>query len=223
MRVIGLQDGVCCRRGEAVGTAGVYGLLDPDTGLVRYVGSSHQIEKRLYAHIHGGAGKRSTPKWRWLQSLGVRKLKLRAAILEVCDVGRPGSAIRHEAEARWILKMQAEGGADLNVHLTPVGHGNSKDSPGKRLYAEFAELKKRLADVEAERDALRVHLAELCGATRCHAAPRHQMAPRLPDSRYHVVPPPFRVAPVVPGVGPVAPQLAENYPLAESANRCTLA
>ncbi len=145
------------RRAGAQGTAGIYGVVD-DAGAVRYVGSSNCIEHRAYAHLHRFVavnGKGCGVKAAWFRQMRKEGRSVRFVVLEECDVGAKGSQARNERERYWIARTKA----DLNVHMTPLGHAASLDSKGKKLFAELASLREQVKKLTAERDELEQRLA----------------------------------------------------------------
>ena len=86
--------------------SGIYGLADPRTGVIRYVGRSKNIKNRYYAHRRG-AGK--LPVACWVRSLKAMGLAPNLVLIEKTD----------EPEARegfWIKEYRRKGQADLNLH-----------------------------------------------------------------------------------------------------------
>ena len=142
-------------RGRSVGkpkagTPGIYGLVDPrDPHRIRYVGSSENIEHRLYAHCHSNNPTDRHPRGCWLRTLRADGLKPEALVLEMRDVGATGSVNRHNAEGAWIANLVAQGQADLNAKLV------SGRVSRQALIAENEALKAEVALLRAELAALR--------------------------------------------------------------------
>jgi hypothetical protein len=95
-------------------TCGVYGLADPDTGLVRYVGASRQIE---------AAYKNQCAKpWKWLKRgklldwFSVLHRAGKSPVLQILQECNESDFNRVKREQAEILKLV--GGADLNVHFS---------------------------------------------------------------------------------------------------------
>lgn len=129
--------------------AGVYALFDPadPAWRVRYVGSSDNIEARLYHHVHDLS--QAVPRTLWARELRACGRAPAAALLQGGDFGERRSAERHAAEAQWIDHFHARGEADLNVQLTPAGHANSTYSRRSHIHAELRSLRARVAELEA--------------------------------------------------------------------------
>ena len=86
--------------------SGIYGLLDPRTGYVRYVGRSKNIKNRYYTHLRGAG---HLPVACWVRSLKAVGLKPKLAIIE--ETQAPETK-----EAHWIREYREKGQADLNLH-----------------------------------------------------------------------------------------------------------
>lgn len=102
-------------------TSGIYGLFDDLTGFIRYVGSSKRIQERVYAHRKTLNSKKShnLQVVQWAREMKARGVLIQACVLEEIYFGTDSSAIRHQAEARWIAHFKAMGEADLNTVLLP--------------------------------------------------------------------------------------------------------
>lgn len=96
---------------------GIYGLVDPVSGRVRYVGQSERIEVRFTTHSGSGGrkqpGSTRTPRMAWLSELHARGLLPGLRVLQEIPVGD-----MRDAENEWIFALQAQGDADLNVRAT---------------------------------------------------------------------------------------------------------
>lgn len=110
-------------------TTGVYGLRDPDTGLIRYVGESEHIEKRYAQHINGartgwvkgGSGARGMQR-DWV--MGLRSRGLRPELVILRDMPGASKSELLDAEAQMIaIYEDLTDGADLNLKGTegPTG------------------------------------------------------------------------------------------------------
>lgn len=182
MKIITKNEAVSFQdRNRTPGTAGIYALVDPVTGVPRYVGPTQHAEHRLYAHMAGMNKRRPSAKDRWLAELKAAGRWPELWLLEEFDVGPQQGEKRHEAERRWIgICQELMGGADMNTALTPVGHANSKDSSGKKLQAELVLLRARVAELEREH-------AALCGLVNATLQHDVQLAQKLRDAQLQKV------------------------------------
>lgn len=85
----------------------VYGLFDPKTGQLRYVGHTRHLQRRLYQH----STKPHDAIADWVKSLRRRNLKPEIRVLEECE----GDGV--EREQYWIRKSLAEGHPILNERI----------------------------------------------------------------------------------------------------------
>lgn len=139
---------------KAPATAAIYGLVDPrQPGVVRYVGSSKNVERRLYGHTHSMCGREKTPKTEWVRQLRVEGVKPAAVLLEHLPKGVT-EELKQKLEQGYIDTL----GCDLNVRLTPKGHANSKDSKTKSVRLEVEELRLTVEILRAEVKMLRQKL-----------------------------------------------------------------
>lgn len=88
---------------------GIYGLVDPRTGRVMYVGQSVDCEYRFRKHLRNESAD-NPAKSRWLRELDVLDLGPRLVVLEEC--GREELDL---AERRWLRQLKADGQAELNI------------------------------------------------------------------------------------------------------------
>ena len=115
-------------------TSGVYGLVDPLFGDIRYVGSSIKIERRVYAHHHNKSVSKRLLCQRWIDQMQLAGLVVRAQLLElVPEEQLSDRRFRNDIERKWVEHFHTIGQADLNVQLTPVGHPNGSDGPLARM------------------------------------------------------------------------------------------
>lgn len=95
-------------------TCGVYGLVDPDTGLVRWVSASRNIELafRLHCNLawHTPPGAKVTP---WLITLHREGKAPILQILRECNESDFNHMKREQVEI-----CELVGGADLNVNFS---------------------------------------------------------------------------------------------------------
>jgi hypothetical protein len=94
----------------------IYGLLDPLTGRLRYVGKSTDPAKRLRKHLREARLNPRCHRECWLKGLQDRGLRPTLIILETCS-----SDCWQEAERHWIA-LWTQAGADL-VNRTAGGDG----------------------------------------------------------------------------------------------------
>jgi hypothetical protein len=119
---------------------GIYALVDPlAPNIVRYVGSSTHIVKRLAAHATGYMPRNGDgPKRAWLAELKLAGRKPVAIVLEHVDAPT-ASAKMHAAERAWIERFRGEAQADLNATLL-AGERKYLRAQIKKLEAENARL-----------------------------------------------------------------------------------
>jgi hypothetical protein len=82
----------------------IYGLIDPETGKIRYIGKANDPELRLKRHFISQELNANTHKARWLRNLVSKGLRPILTILETVSVSEWQSA-----EIRWISEMKARG------------------------------------------------------------------------------------------------------------------
>ena len=109
----------------------IYGLTDPATGEVRYIGKSNNPEKRLKNHLRD---RRKSHRVSWLKSLTRSGLRPGLVILEKVD-----DADWQEAERRWIKHFQ-EQGADLT---NSTDGGDGLDNPSEETRKKMSEKAKK--------------------------------------------------------------------------------
>lgn len=103
----------------------IYGLCDPETGQVRYVGKTDNTQGRFARHIADVKllGKRSSAKEQWIASLLDRDMKPDLVILETIEDSR----LVNRKEQEWIKKLSATGlltnRTEMTSSQTPHLHG----------------------------------------------------------------------------------------------------
>lgn len=102
----------------AFAKSGFYALFDPRDGKVRYVGSSKQIELRLWQHRHNLSAKSGVAAW--ALEMSVSGNRIAGYLLEEMEWSGSGFPLRGQIEAKWIAHFHAIGQADLNASLTPT-------------------------------------------------------------------------------------------------------
>lgn len=122
--------------------AAIYGLCDPVSGELRYIGKANDPQKRLKSHMRD-CRHRATPVYCWIRSLDERPALV---VLEADCLDWK------EAERRWIAKARAEGvrllnladggdepGCSLEVRRRNAErlNGKTSDNAGLRAYKEM--------------------------------------------------------------------------------------
>lgn len=123
--------------------SGVYGLVDPaEPDVVRYVGSSRHLAKRLSDHAYSLTGKQDVERRAWVRSLRDAGRTPVLVVLEEVEAEK-ASFEMHYAERNWIERFRLIGQADLNRTLL----SKERDfllAQVKKLSAENAELRRLL-------------------------------------------------------------------------------
>lgn len=103
--------------------AGVYGLINPaEPEVVRYVGSSQNMVKRVFDHTAAlPSPNLDGPKRAWLQAMKEAGLRPEMVVLQEIKAGK-ATPETHQAERAWIEKLKAIGQADLNATLAPASY-----------------------------------------------------------------------------------------------------
>jgi hypothetical protein len=98
---------------------GIYGLADPnEPDVIRYIGSSTHIVKRLADHISSRIKRQPDGvKPVWLTELRAAGRAPIAYVLEVVPTEK-ASPVMHMAERKWIERFRSVGQSDLNRTLT---------------------------------------------------------------------------------------------------------
>lgn len=90
------------------GRPSIYGLADPRTGEVRYIGKANNPERRLKGHKRE-ASRRRTPLYDWMRKLAAEGISPQLLIIEADCVDW------QEAERRLIAEARARGDRILNL------------------------------------------------------------------------------------------------------------
>lgn len=143
----------------------IYGLTDPRTDEVRYIGRSTSGLVRPYRHLEN---KRVTeshyPVYCWIRKL--KELGLKPAVLVLEDFGEckdweTANALLNEAEMRWIAAKRKEGAHLLNCTDGGgglLGHKLSDETRTKMRESQFRRFLKRTADPSPDPSAARFSL-----------------------------------------------------------------
>ena len=141
---------------------GVYALADPQApDIVRYVGSSTHIVKRLADHINSRIRRQPDGvKPLWLTEL---RDQGRAPILYVLEVveAEKASSLMHMAERKWIERFRRAGQADLNRTLTSQeGELEFLRKQVKKLTQENARLRQN--QLQQQHEGATLHQMPCC-------------------------------------------------------------
>lgn len=141
---------------------GVYGLVDPaEPDVVRYVGSSQNMVKRVFDHTAAlPSSQLDGPKRAWLQALKETGRRPEMVVLQELKTGK-ATPETHRAERAWIEKFRAIGQADLNATLAPASHEVLV------LRERVKTCTQEIARLSAELSATRNELATLQHRSRC--------------------------------------------------------
>lgn len=85
----------------------IYGLLDPRTAKVRYVGKTNDPKRRLSQHIKGRDDQRMTPVRTWVKALARRGIEPRMIEIELCEPAQ------WEDRERYWIRYFRDGGHDI--------------------------------------------------------------------------------------------------------------
>lgn len=86
----------------------IYGLFDPTTGEIRYIGRTWNVDKRYKTHCFTID---KSPKAQWIKSLAANGQRPEVAILQECS----DTSDAKRAEYDWIMKVISAGGNLLNA------------------------------------------------------------------------------------------------------------
>ncbi len=113
----------------------IYGLCEPETSDVRYIGKTIDVKSRVSSHLRERG---RTRKHRWIQSLHARAMTPRVIVLEVVSDDRAD-----DAENWWILFLRRQGysiinhtdGGDGTPHLDQEARSRLSSS-AKQVWAD---------------------------------------------------------------------------------------
>lgn len=91
-------------------TITIYGLVDPRTAKIRYIGKTNNPKRRLFQHIKGRADQRITPVRSWVASLVCQGIEPGMITIEQCE-----EEIWEDRERHWIKHFKDSGFEILNV------------------------------------------------------------------------------------------------------------
>ncbi len=113
----------------------IYGLVDPRSGLIRYVGKSTKGLSRAREHIHQ-VSREKTYKAAWIRKLLRLGLNYGIKILEACSTPEELSGV----EKKWIAKLRNDGFSLTN--LTDGGEGMCGYCPSPEARKKISERSK---------------------------------------------------------------------------------
>lgn len=126
-------------------TTFIYGLRDPSTGKVRYVGKSDNPDFRFYLHRWDAEHRPSRRLHSWIRSLKKKGIEPELFVIEECSIVE-----WEERERFWIAHYRAQG-VDL-VNHTAGGEGLCDPSPEVRAKMSARQRgKKRSPEEVAKR------------------------------------------------------------------------
>jgi len=125
----------------------IYGLIEPQTGCIRYVGKTTQLLRTRIALHMRGIGNYHTPRW-------IRSLKRRGLKPEVVALAAVSIDAINDAE-RWWIRHCRENGASL-TNMTDGGDGLLGLHPDSRaaISAKLKGRRKTPEQIERSRAAL---------------------------------------------------------------------
>src|SRR6266566_4630373 len=88
----------------------IYGLADPITREIRYVGKATDLQKRLSFHLSKRSLRTNSPKNIWIRSLLYKELKPIIIVLQKCSVDSWA-----ECERAWIVTFRMVGANITNI------------------------------------------------------------------------------------------------------------
>lgn len=107
----------------------IYGLKDPETNEIRYIGKAKDPNARYLAHLQD---KRTNPhKWNWISKLKIKGIKPELVILEITN-----DSGWEECEEKWI-----KNGFECGWPLTNICLGGNNNLRSNRGYVTSEILK----------------------------------------------------------------------------------
>jgi hypothetical protein len=139
----------CARCKGCRGDYLIYVLVDPRSGLPRYIGRSSCGIRRLAQHLKY-ATTEHTYKSRWICGLLSQGLAPTIQVIEVC----PDSSSLSDLERKWIAKYRADGHQLTN--LTDGGYGHLGHHPRPESIRKRVESRRGWKMSNSQREALRI-------------------------------------------------------------------
>lgn len=113
----------------------IYGLIDPSTAKIRYIGKSVNPKRRLMQHIHGRKDQKITPCSAWIKSVLKKGQEPEMMIIEETT-----QELWQERE-RFYIDMFRKSGENI-TNIADGGNQPSMTTEQRRLNAQVTNLKR---------------------------------------------------------------------------------
>ena len=120
----------------------IYGLVDPITGQLRYIGRSSSWMARPRAHSNPSKCSNSTHNSRWVRGLLEKNLRPNIVVIQAFD----DSSILNQAEIHWIAYFRAMGCPLTNLTDGGFGTNGYKQSSEHISKRSWGHIGKRRSD-----------------------------------------------------------------------------
>lgn len=128
-------------------TTGIYGLIDPRTGLVNYVGQALDIQDRYRRHLKSNE---TNGKSEWISELRILKMRPLIVVLEECEL-----EMLDNSERWWVAHGTRLGWPLTNVQLnTPSRSTESLVRSVRQLRSSIRELARETRQRKSSRRAI---------------------------------------------------------------------
>lgn len=134
----------------------IYGLIDPRTDEIRYVGQTVNPANRFSAHLRGL--KETSQKAEWVRELLDAGFCPVMKILEVCPMEK-----RNSREVDWIVKLRTDG---FNLTNATPSVEDCRQIDEQRRWQEYHATLQRIAELEGKKLALEWLLEQRVGKFR---------------------------------------------------------
>lgn len=164
----------------------IYALRDPDTGDIRYVGMTGNLERRIIAHMQP-----VTNVQRWIEELRKSGKTIKVDVLQECSFE---AALL--AERAWIDKMLSRGCDLLNISGVPVTSPSYPERQRRRQGQDWSDKKNITvpvamhANIKAISDRDDLTMYEVVAKAIEAYEWRRQLLVVLPPSNHHTEPTP---------------------------------
>jgi hypothetical protein len=125
----------------------IYALGDPETGLIRYIGKTTNLEQRYTAHVNSPPT--NCHRSHWIQSLKAKGLRPLMVVVEIIEGAWPWQ----EAERNWIARGRREGWPLTNNTNGGDGVPGLPAETRQRMAATWRGRKHKPATIEKLRAA----------------------------------------------------------------------